>query len=101
MAEIPCIHCGKVAPEIEGVAYGGKLGEEIKKKICDPCWKEWMAQSTKIINEYRLNLREERAREFLKKQMRMFLNMPEPGSAGEPPAGGGVVPTGTPPPPSH
>ncbi|MBI3805856.1 MAG: Fe(2+)-trafficking protein [Nitrospirae bacterium] len=78
MADVTCIRCGQTRGEIEGMPYGGKVGEELKAKVCNVCWKEWYDMSVKIINEYRLNLREPAAREFLATQMRIFFKMQEP-----------------------
>ena len=75
MAEIQCKKCGSTAEACQGVAYGGKLGDEIKTGICGNCWGEWMAHSIKIINELRLNLRDPYSREMLTKSMKEFLNL--------------------------
>lgn len=61
----------------QNVAYGGSLGDEIKSKICNNCWNEWLGQSVKIINELRLNLRDAYSRDMLKKYMKEFLNLQE------------------------
>lgn len=83
MAEVECIRCHQKREAIQGVPYGGKIGEELKAKVCDVCWKEWYETSIKIINEYRLNLREPSAREFLATQMKIFFNMqPRPAEGG-------------------
>jgi Fe-S cluster biosynthesis and repair protein YggX len=78
MAEIQCKKCGKQGEPSQNVAYGGKLGEEIKASICNNCWNEWMAQSIKIINELRLNLKDPYSREMLAKSMKDFLNLQSP-----------------------
>ncbi len=78
MADVTCVRCGFTRAEIEGTPYGGKVGENLKAKVCNVCWKEWYDLSVKIINEYRLNLREPKAREFLATQMRVFFKMEEP-----------------------
>ncbi len=76
MADVLCVRCKKTQGEIEGVPYGGKVGEALKKTVCNLCWKAWYDQSVKIINEYRLNLRDPSAREFLATQMKIFLGTP-------------------------
>jgi len=75
MSEIQCKKCGQTAEPSQGVAYGGKLGDEIKTSICNNCWKEWMGQSIKIINELRLSLKDAYSREMLTKHMKEFLNL--------------------------
>lgn len=74
-AQIQCKRCGQTAPPSQGVAYKGALGDEIKTSICNNCWNEWMAQSVRIINELRLNLRDPYSRDLLTKQMKEFLNL--------------------------
>jgi len=78
MDQIQCKKCGQMSQPCQGVAYGGKLGEEIKTSICNTCWGEWMSQSVKIINELRLNLRDAYSREMLVKTMKEFLNLQTP-----------------------
>jgi len=95
MADVACIRCGQTRGAIEQVSYGGKIGAALKETVCNVCWTEWYAQSVKIINEYRLNLREASAREFLSTQMKIFFRMlPPPQSDAE---GGTVIPLGIPP----
>jgi Fe-S cluster biosynthesis and repair protein YggX len=76
---VQCVKCGKEKPAITVPAYGGKLGEEIKTKICNDCWKEWMEQSVKVINELRLNMAEADHRKQLTNFMREFLKLPAGG----------------------
>lgn len=72
--------------------FRGALGQTIHQTVCGECWAEWHATQTKIINEYRLSLGDPRGQQLLDQQMRIFLNLVEPG--GSPP--GQAVPTGTP-----
>jgi len=78
-AQVKCAKCGKEKPAIASPAYGGKVGEELKAKICNDCWKEWMEQSVKVINELRLNLSNADHRKQLTNYMREFLNLPAGG----------------------
>ena len=75
MAEVDCIRCKKRGPEIERVTYGGEIGAQLQATVCNGCWVAWYEQSIKIINEYRLNLRDAPARAFLSTQMKIFLGM--------------------------
>jgi Fe-S cluster biosynthesis and repair protein YggX len=81
--QVQCVKCGKEKAAIAVPAYGGKLGEEIKAKICNDCWKEWMEQSVKVINELRLNMAEADHRKQLTNFMREFLNLPAPPASGK------------------
>ncbi len=75
MAEVDCMRCGKRGAAIEGVPYGGKIGAMLKEKVCDPCWKEWYEHSIKLINEYRISLKNAEGREFLASQMKIFFKI--------------------------
>jgi len=87
MAEVDCIRCKQRGPEIERVTYGGAIGAQLQATVCNRCWVAWYDQSIKIINEYRLNLRDAPARAFLSEQMKIFLGMipAGEGSAAPPP----------------
>ncbi len=75
MRKIHCTCCGQEGEAIQTSVYGGAVGTEILEKVCEPCWQAWYAQSIKIINEYRLNLRDPPARDFLSAQMKLFLKL--------------------------
>jgi Fe-S cluster biosynthesis and repair protein YggX len=76
MGHVQCVRCGQLADEIAVPVWGGKIGEEVKARICGACWAAWTDQQTKVINEYRLNLREATSREMLTGEMRKFLSLP-------------------------
>lgn len=82
MSEILCVRCGLKREEIDELPYGGKIGKELQEKVCNTCWKEWYEQSIKLINEYRLSLREAKSREFLATQMKIFLKLMPPPKEG-------------------
>lgn len=82
MSDVTCIRCEQTRGEIKDNPYGGDIGKTLKEKICDVCWQEWYAQSIKIINEYRVSLRDKKGRDFLATQMKIFLKL-EPVPEGE------------------
>ena len=50
-------------------------GQEILEKVSAQAWNDWMNFQTILINENRLNLMDEKAREFLaEKRNKYFLN---------------------------
>ena len=82
--------CTKLNQEEIGLArppLPGPLGEKIYNHISAKAWGMWLSQQTMLINEYRLNLVEPQAREFLRKEMENFLfkdqNVKPPGFVGE------------------
>lgn len=70
------IFCTKLQKQAEGLAkppYPGPLGERIYQHISKEAWKLWQNHQTMLINEYRLNLLEPEARQFLQTEMEKFL----------------------------
>ncbi|HAT1881752.1 TPA: oxidative damage protection protein [Legionella pneumophila] len=66
------VFCCKLKQEAEGLEkqpFPGELGEKIFNEVSKQAWNMWLSHQTMLINEYRLNLIEARAREFLKEEM--------------------------------
>jgi len=70
------INCAKLGHEAEGLdfqPYPGELGQKIFETISKAAWQQWTNHQTMLINEYRLNMLEPKAREFLEEEMQKFL----------------------------
>lgn len=70
------IHCKKYNQELDAIPFQplpGELGKKIQAEISAQAWQAWLAHQTILINEYRLNLIEPKAKEFLKEEMQKFL----------------------------
>ena len=70
------IYCQKLKKEalpLEKAPFPGPLGERILLNISQEAWNGWITHQTMLINEYRLNLMEPKARAFLKEEMEKFL----------------------------
>lgn len=70
------VYCVKLNKEAKGLAvppYPGELGQKIYQGISEQAWQNWLAHQTMLINEYRLNLIEAKARQFLEQEMEKFL----------------------------
>lgn len=68
--------CKKLNIESEGLdfqPYPGELGQRIYDTISKAAWQQWLQHQTMLINEYRLNALEAKAREFLEAEMVKFL----------------------------
>jgi Fe-S cluster biosynthesis and repair protein YggX len=74
--KIRCARCGRVSAKMAQPPFGGELGARIQSAVCGPCFAEWVAQGTKVINELRLNLTEKPAQDVYDQHMREFLNLP-------------------------
>lgn len=62
--------------ELEGLDFApfpGELGQKVYDNISKEAWKQWLAQQTILINEYRLSSLDPKARSFLQEEMQKFL----------------------------
>jgi Fe-S cluster biosynthesis and repair protein YggX len=69
------VHCCKLKQELEGMLkapFPGTLGERIFNEVSKQAWSMWLTHQTMLINEYRLNLIDPKAREFLKEEMQKY-----------------------------
>ena len=70
------VHCIKFDREAEGLDFPpwpGDLGQRIYENISKEAWALWLQHQTMIINEYRLNAMDPKARELITKEMEKFL----------------------------
>ncbi len=73
--KIKCTRCGRISPKMPERPFSGELGEKIHETVCGPCFREWIGQGTKVINELRLNLTEKPAQDVYDQHMKEFLNV--------------------------
>jgi len=70
------VNCSKLGEELEGldfVPFPGELGQKVYENVSKEAWKQWLAQQTMLINEYRLSSLDPKAQNFLKEEMQKFL----------------------------
>lgn len=70
------VNCAKLGREAEGLDYApwpGELGKRIYENISKEAWQLWIQHQTMIINEYRLNAMDPKAREMIATEMEKFL----------------------------
>lgn len=70
------VHCVKFGREAEGLDFPpwpGELGQRIYENISKEAWALWLQHQTMIINEYRLNALDPKARELIANEMEKFL----------------------------
>jgi len=80
---VNCSHLKKEAEGLDYAPYPGDLGKRIYASISKEAWQLWMRHQTMLVNENRLNLADQRARQYLARQMELFLF----GEGAEQPAG--------------
>ena len=81
--QILCARCGETAPGVASPPYPGELGEELKSRVCQNCWTEWLKVEVMVINELQLNFMEPRSLEILIGHMREFLCLDAPAESDE------------------
>ncbi len=66
------VHCIKLGKEAEGLdfpPYPGELGKRIYENVSREAWQAWVRLQTMLVNEYRLNMADPKARTYLREQM--------------------------------
>ena len=66
---VQCIKLGAEAEGLDMQPYPGELGKRSFDNVSKQAWADWIKQQTMLVNENRLNLADQRAREYLKRQM--------------------------------
>jgi len=68
-----CAKLKKDMPGLEEVPFDGHpLGQRVYENVSKEAWGMWVEHQKMIMNEYRLNLGDRQAQEFLLKQMEDF-----------------------------
>lgn len=73
--QVLCSRCGRVGAKLAEPPFRNDQGREIQAKVCQPCWREWVAMGTKVINEMRLPLSDPQAQKIFDQHMYEFLNL--------------------------
>jgi hypothetical protein len=67
-----CKKLQKDAPALSAPPFPGELGQKIFEEISETAWQMWISHQTMLINEYRLNLIDQKSRSFLRQEMQKF-----------------------------
>ncbi len=70
---VQCAKLQETAPALPHPPLPGPLGVRILNEISAPAWQMWLKHQTMLINEYRLNLTDKKARDFLTTELEKFL----------------------------
>ncbi len=70
---VQCAHLKKEADGMDFAPYPGELGKRIYNEISREAWQLWLKHQTMLVNENRLNLADQRSRQYLARQMELFL----------------------------
>lgn len=69
------IFCQKLKQELEALARApvpGEIGLKIQQNFSKQAWQDWLTHQTMLINENRLNLSDDKARAYLKRQLEAY-----------------------------
>jgi len=69
---VNCVKLGREAPGLDFQTYPGELGKRVYENISKEAWQLWMERQTMLINEYRLNPLDPKARKFVEGEMEKF-----------------------------
>jgi len=67
-----CIKLGKELEGLEESPQPGELGDRVFENVSKEAWKMWLAHQIMIINEYKMNLTDPKANDFLDEQMENY-----------------------------
>ncbi|GAB4411894.1 MAG: oxidative damage protection protein [Bryobacter sp.] len=75
-ADVRMVQCAKLKQELPGLKEipfdGHPLGERIYQEVSAEAWKQWVEHMKMLMNEYRLNLGNPEAQQFLLDQMEKY-----------------------------
>lgn len=69
---VQCVKLKKEAEGLDRAPYPGELGQRILESVSKEAWQMWFQHQTMLINEYRLNPVDPKARTFLEEEMEKF-----------------------------
>ena len=69
---VQCVHLKKEGEGMDYAPYPGDLGKRIYNQVSKEAWQLWMKHQTMLVNENRLNLADQRARQYLARQMERY-----------------------------
>ena len=70
---VKCLKLNKEAEGMDFQTWPGELGKKIFENISKEAWQMWINHQTMIINEYRLNPMDPKAKELITNEMEKFL----------------------------
>jgi Fe-S cluster biosynthesis and repair protein YggX len=66
---VKCVKLGREAEGLDYPTYPGELGKKIFENVSKEAWRGWLGHQTMLMNEYRLNPLDPKARQFLEGEM--------------------------------
>jgi Fe-S cluster biosynthesis and repair protein YggX len=80
MSDPRIVHCRKLGKDLPGLArppYKNELGKKIYDEVSKEAWDQWLKDSVKYINTYRLDLASPEGQKFMLKQASIYFGFEE------------------------
>ncbi|MDH4283243.1 MAG: oxidative damage protection protein [Myxococcales bacterium] len=74
------VHCIKLDRELPGLArppFPNEVGQFVFEKVSKEAWDQWLQESVRYINTYRVDLSSREGTDFMLKQLRIWLGLEE------------------------
>jgi len=85
MAEARIVHCRLLKKELPGLdrpPYRNELGQQLYNEVSKEAWQQWLKDSVKFINTYRVDLASTDGQKFMLKQCAIYFKYEEGELAG-------------------
>ena len=69
---VQCVKLGREAEGLDYPTYPGELGKRIWENVSKEAWKMWLNHQTMLMNEYRINPLDSKARKFIEGEMEKY-----------------------------
>jgi len=80
---VKCVKLGKEAEGLDYPTWPGELGRRIYENVSKQAWQMWLGHQTMLMNEYRINPLDPKARKLIQDEMEKFFF----GAGSKPPEG--------------
>jgi len=80
MTDVRIVHCVKLKKDLPGLArqpYKNDLGKRIFEEVSKEAWDQWLKDSVKFINTYRVDLTSQDGQKFMFKQCAVYFGFEE------------------------
>ncbi len=80
MSDVRMVQCVKLGKELPGLArppYKNELGKRIFEQVSKEAWDQWLKDSVKFINTYRVDLTSSEGQKFMFKQCSVYFGFEE------------------------
>ena len=74
---VQCVKLNKEAPGLATAPYPTEFGQYIYENVSKEAWDQWVKESVRYINTYRVDLSSKDGTEFMLKQLKIWLGLEE------------------------